>query len=469
MAYVWSDDFQGRVLALLLQRPEQFYELIEPSYFANPLHVDICRVFKQVCENQKLSEIRVGKDTLLAVVSGDLGKKREKLLPVFSEEIAKLYSLEIQDASIVGEQVLQFAKVQKYREALVNAERDVNAGQFDLVHNRFKELEQYGKIKSDMGVELWRDLHILGSPDERGQVVPTGIPTLDRMMEGGAGAGELNVILAAGKIGKSTLINRLAKGAIQAGFSAAIASGELHHNRYIKRIASMITEKSLSGLWGLSEQEKVRRIEAVKRMLLARQQFLRGKLFIKSFPTGRASTKDIEIWVRQLRDEHPVDVLFVDSIMLFQSAKKEDERRHQIGQASVELRGIGADLGIPVWTPSQSNRAAYDKEVLTPKDFAEDYSQFWTLDFFLALCQTKDEAEMVPERARLIVAGARDVGHGGTIPMLIERDIYRFSEDKAKLAAERLTRKQLAQRREEAKKIQAPVVSFEEASMLEGI
>jgi hypothetical protein len=91
----------------------------------------------------------------------------------------------------------------------------------------------------------------------------------------------------------------------------------------------------------------------------------------------------------------------------------------------MDLRGLAVERDIPVWTASQTNRAALNKERVGPEDIAEDISQFWTLDFMIALCQTKAEEALKPQRARLLVMAARDVGMGKTIPIFIDRNTFR--------------------------------------------
>ena len=50
-----------------------------------------------------------------------------------------------------------------------------------------------------------------------------------------------------------------------------------------------------------------------------------------------------------------------------------------------ELRGVAGELQIPIWTASQSNRAAMDDDIIQANNISDSYRKIMTADFVLSL------------------------------------------------------------------------------------
>lgn len=442
--FEYGEGFQRKILSLYVRDPQATYQIVEPSYFTNPIHVDIARLAKEVYEKHNRAEVRLSCSTLLAIVRQYLGKKRSEVWPGYRREIKELFVDGLKDKRVVLQQAVGFAKEQKFRKALVEAEKDVNSKNFGKAIQRFDALKGMGS-ELDLGIEYWKDATNPGRwlEDRYGIIGTFYFPTLDDCMEGGLGAGELGVILGKGKGGKSTLIGRFAAGALWQGKNVAIATGELSARKYRKRVDAMVTAIPT---WKLTQLAKVVDLksdmakklrDAQRRMLTARGQ-MKGSLWIKQWPTNKGHVSDIEVWLENLkRDGVDIDILFVDYVRVFRPNERFEDQRLSIGQVCMDLRGLAVERDIPVWTAAQTNRAALNKERVGPEDIAEDISQFWTLDFMIALCQTKAEEALKPQRAKLLVVAARDVGMGKFIRIYIDRNTFRAWENYTAYAKEK--------------------------------
>jgi archaellum biogenesis ATPase FlaH len=422
--YGWSDVFQRKIVALLIREPAKMMSLVEPKFFASPILTDIARLVKEIYAHHK-EPITLSRSTLSEIVKAWLGRKRRELWRAYRHEIRLVYGDKLRDKIVILNQAIEFAKDMKFRDALAEAEKDVNARHYDNAIKRFHDLAAFGQ-ESDLGVEYWKDITARDRwREDRVNVIRTFyFPTLDKYMAGGLGGGELAIILASPKAGQSTILGDIAAGAMWQKKTVAIATGEISAKKYRRRIDALMSGVPANEL----TRSKRARVKARKRLRISLHQ-VKGKLFIKQFPTGRARIRDIEAWLDELEEQgHKVDLLVVDYLYLFQPNEKFEERRMNIGQAAIDLRGLACTKSIPIWTASKGNRAALEKEILGPKDFAEDISQFWVLDFLIALCQSNAEAQVKPERARLILSYARDVGRGGVIPIKMDRSIYAMSE-----------------------------------------
>jgi DnaB-like helicase C terminal domain len=437
--YNWNEEFQRKLLALCVRDPKSIRHIVEPQYFTNPIHLDIARLSSEIYKEHRHGDTRLGKGSLSAIVKGYLGKKRHDVWPAYKKVIKKLFKDKLKDRPVILQQAIQFAKEQRFRAALIDAERYVNAKNYTAAMRQFERLKTFGK-ETDLGVGFWKDSDDADrwSEDRRGLVRTFFFPTLDNYMGGGLGAGELAIILAGGKVGKTTMLARIAAGAMWLGKTAAVATGELSDKKYRKRIDTMITGLSswtlthLAGLSGgdhTSRKEKKRLKKALRRMKQARKE-MKGDLWIKQFPTNKGKVEDIEAWLDNLADAGiKVDVLLVDYLRVFKPNERYDGQTEKLGLVASDLRGLAVERQIPVWTASQARRAALSKAKLGPEDIAEDISIFFTLDFLIALCQTEEEAgthedreKGKPEKARLFLTAGRDVGRGGMIDISIQRD-----------------------------------------------
>lgn len=452
--YEFGGKFERKILALYIREPVKSYSIIEPEYFNSPIHTDIARLVKQLYDKHNIRDSRLSLESLCEVVKGYLGRKRRDVWPEYKNTIKKVFNDDLGDQSVILEQAVAFARERLYRKALVNAEGDVNSRNYDAALQRFDVLKNFG-IERDLGIEYWANPNDPSrwKVDRHGNIGTMFLPTLDEMMGGGPGQGELALVIAGGKVGKSTFLGNVAVGGLWQSKNVGIATGELSGEKYRKRLDSMITGRTSGELTkfahdmelakkDLNKANREALDDALERMRLMHNQ-IKGNLYIKQWPTNKGKIKDIEAWVDRLEQDRGVrlDMLIVDYVRTFRPNYSSDEHRMNIGQVSLDLRGIAVERKIPVWSAQQITRAALSKEKFTPSDIAEDISQFWTLDFGIALCQTEQEAKhgeydpkrghhQKPEKGRVYLMTARDVARGGMVPILIDRNHFTIKEEK---------------------------------------
>ena len=455
--FPYGPQFQEKILALYVREPKIALSVVEPSYFQSPIHIEIASLVKKLYAKHDVSEAQLSKATLYTVVKGWLGSKRREIWPEYKRTIKRLFADDLSDKAVVVEQALIFARERKFRQALVAAEQDVNNSNYEAVFKRFDGLKGFG-IEKDLGIEYWANPNDpqRWKSGRDGQIGTFFLPTLDKMMEGGAGSGELALILAGGKAGKSSLLARFAAGALWQKKNAAIATGELSAEKYRKRIDAMITGYSTSDLTRIAHlmdaeksrlgKEQLQMMEKALYNMRAMHSQMKGRLFIKQWPTGKGKIRDIDNWIDDLEQTkgEAIHWLGVDYVRVFKPNTSHDDHRVSIGEVSLNLREIATYRKIPVWSALQTNRSALNKDRLGPEDIAEDISQFWTLDFLIAFSQTKQEKQAgeydykklkpgekpPPEKGRLYLISARDVGGGGVVPVNIWRNTFEVREQK---------------------------------------
>src|SRR5438128_12355522 len=120
--YPFGKIFQLRLLAFLVRRPNKVAGIVEPRYFTHPVHLGIARVTAEAYKRHP--EARVGRHTLVELLKADLSKKliRESW-PLYEKAIGSIFRFRFDrsDAKLMLERAVEFAKQERYREALVLA------------------------------------------------------------------------------------------------------------------------------------------------------------------------------------------------------------------------------------------------------------------------------------------------------------------------------------------------------------
>lgn len=138
----YNSHFQLRLLALLVRHPEKALGLIEPHYFTHPIYAEIARVATDAYRGKDLETVRLQRASLSALVWRELTESHSSdaygLKPSYMRGVREVFQIDLADGEIVLDEARKYAKKSAFREALIKAERDINAGNFDAVRQRFE-------------------------------------------------------------------------------------------------------------------------------------------------------------------------------------------------------------------------------------------------------------------------------------------------------------------------------------------
>jgi archaellum biogenesis ATPase FlaH len=152
-SYPWGEPFQLRLLALLLRDPRKALELLEPSFFSNPMMVDISRIIRDIYKRHPDDAVSISKTTLKELVKQSLGRKGQEHWSSYRRMIRRIYKTELGDKEILVSLATEFARENRYREALVEAEHAVSARKYGRVH---KVIEQLKSFDVPEGLQSWK-------------------------------------------------------------------------------------------------------------------------------------------------------------------------------------------------------------------------------------------------------------------------------------------------------------------------
>jgi hypothetical protein len=177
------------------------------------------------------------------------------------------------------------------------------------------------------------------------------------------------------------------------GVNVALASLEMSTDMYAQRFDANFTNLDINRIY-INNKVKKQFIGKIKDISHIEGK---GNLYIKEYPTGRATVNDYRIWLRELgiRDRLP-NIFFCDYISLMKAEARNTGDLYKDGKAISEaLRALGFEFNIPVVTVAQINRAGtfLDFDSLDMNSIGESFGIPATADSMIV--QGVDEDSMI--------------------------------------------------------------------------
>jgi len=181
--------------------------------------------------------------------------------------------------------------------------------------------------------------------------IRTGIPAIDRRLNGGLRGGKLLILAARPAVGKSSLAMQLCINLAEAGHGAAFLSQEMPKHDLVDRVGSNVGRILLDNIitGKLRDCEWPRLTEAVDRLRVL-------PLYLDDQPA--LTLADIQAKARALVRKHGIKLLVLDYIQLCGSRKTADKRHHQIEEISRGLKTLAKQLDITILALSQLSRTS---------------------------------------------------------------------------------------------------------------
>lgn len=179
--------------------------------------------------------------------------------------------------------------------------------------------------------------------------VRTGIPGINKRLNGGWRGGKLIILAARPAVGKSSLAMQWCINLALDGHGAAFLSQEMPKGDLMDRIASNIGRIYLDSIitGQLRDSDWARLTETIERM---------GQLPLYLDDQPALTLADIRAKARALVRQHKIKLLVIDYIQLCGSRKSDDKRHHQIEELSRGLKALAKELDITIVALSQLNR-----------------------------------------------------------------------------------------------------------------
>lgn len=387
-------------------------------------------------------------DELEDILNGDDTRKADSYKRVLDNLFLARESI---NAEYTVSQLHKFVRQQNLKTAVVAAVEALEDGNIDQAELEFQKGLQRQIITFEPGLNLSDPAQAIGlmdDPHEEG--ISLGIDELDRV-DFLLRRKTLTQIIAARGTGKSWSCTHVAKMAllqrwsvviytlemgqkdyaarlIQSFFSVSRHDAEVEVTRFVKdkrgEVADLVFEKIA---------RKSLRDEGVKSELTKRvkSEFARRPpLVIKQFPSGQLTMAGLRAHLDGLERYHHItpDLIIVDYPDLMKHDVK--NKRIELGQLFVDLRGLMVERNCAGWCPTQGNREAEDARIVTGDMVSEDISKNATADQILTYSQTPEEYTL--GLARLFVEKNRTARGKSTVLISQSFEIGQFCLDSAK-------------------------------------
>jgi replicative DNA helicase len=197
---------------------------------------------------------------------------------------------------------------------------------------------------------------------------------------GGLGAGDLGIIFGNPGGGKSWMLVNIGAMAVQRGYTVCHYTLELSEYYVGKRYDALFT--------GIDVQNVQKHRGAIEEAV----NKIKGKLIIKEFPMGKATTHSIESHIQKCRDlGYGPDLVIVDYVDLLKSKTKSIDPKDAIDDVYTATKGMARELKVPIWTVSQVNRAGAKDDVIEGDKAAGSYNKMMIADFAMSLSRKRQD------------------------------------------------------------------------------
>lgn len=258
----------------------------------------------------------------------------------------------------------------------------------------------------------------------------SGFPFIDKVLGGGWEPKTLIVFEGRPKVGKSLVLANLGVRAALHGANVGIFTVELGDSKYMKRVGSNMLNVNYEMYAQFIDEDNLGPVkEAITRFKEAHPGA--GELIIKEYPTGGASSVDVENYFLQVQQQtgKKFEVIIIDYINLLRptSTKGEETLYSKIKKISEELRRIAIRNKWCVISATQVKAAYFNSDELHLDSAAESSGLVATVDSLFGIT-----GEPGAHRIKIKNLANRDEGHMDSYKHYVKvKEYFRLIEDTA--------------------------------------
>jgi len=367
----YGQSFQSKVVSALLTDNkflDQISEIVTPKFFesdANKWIVsEIVNYHTEYRQAPTMDAFKVSLSKL----------DNKGLQTTIVEQLRHIYTQvgNVTDLAYIKTEFTSFCKNQNLKQVILQSVDLLKAGSYDKIKDLVDRAMKVG-VENDLGHDYVLDFESR-SVDEKRDTVPTDWKPITDLMDGGLGPGELGVVVDQYGVGKTWILTALGASAVKSGLSVVHYTMELSEHYVGARYDTVFTHIPSADLRDRKEEVK------------AKIKGLKGKLLIKYYPPKGVSVKKLQMHIeKMIATGNRPDLIIVDyADLLLSHSNKTDSTYAEQGGVYIDLRGMGGELRIPIWTASQTNRSAIDSDVIEADKIADSYAKVMNADFIMS-------------------------------------------------------------------------------------
>jgi len=281
---------------------------------------------------------------------------KQKLTLLFAEVQSAAY--EDKPLSFIIDQLRHNFKKTKLKQVLVSSVNSLEQQQVDKAISDLRsgvaDIELAGKediregFLDESGPDRLKRYYDVKDHPEKYRGIHIGWPSFDETTNGVRG-GQLMVIIAAVKEGKSTALLNIAYNAHISGKNVLYVSVEMPKEQIERRYDTRDSQLSYSRIRDgkLNSEE-----EEIYKQTVERQKHRPGRFYI--IDAHDCNTTFLKSKIKTFH--HKIDLVVIDYLTLVTPSRKGRDLWETIGKTTEEVRAIAREMNIPIITAAQANR-----------------------------------------------------------------------------------------------------------------
>jgi hypothetical protein len=406
--FEWSDDMQRTILGLILCDQNfliQSSGLVNPSYFNNEVHQELCRLAFSFFDKYKIIPKRL---YLQEFIEEKIKEKTDSIKLFWRGEVNAVYDFYVpgvEDRDFLRDKILDFSKEQSIKIAFFNCleefKKNKSDNKWSKIHTILndaltidRDFEIGENYFEDYEARYERMMKVM----EEGDIFTSGFHAIDKsLVGGGMYRGQIASWMGLSGSGKSLMLVKGSIANLNLDKKVLYISCELDQDRVGERFDAQLADPSNKHNVGISNLVPNRKI-----LFEALEDYTRGfddkrRLVIKHFPGGTLDIPTFRSYLKQIqmRGFFP-DLVIIDYIgeMKDYSNMPTWESRFRIVR---DLRGIASEHDYCSFTAMQPDKSARGKvalgELIDDDNLADAYGQVRPLDCLWTLNQRKAEID----------------------------------------------------------------------------
>jgi len=395
-----SEHIQKQVLRKAIDQPifsKDILPIVPTSAFeGNEVYKELSTVIQRYYRTNRnlLTE-----NTFLTLMEEKLDtmKKSADDQEKYYRAIRELYNVkDYNDNEVIDEKVEDYIRKEMQTEVLKKAALNINNRDYmDSIHKEFQEisfLDISGKDSEIVNVIDDVEMKRLAFQSLNVSTVPTGFSELDYLNGGGLAKGELGMIVSISGGGKTMFTVNIASSYVQNGYNVLFIALEELQDRMLMRFEQAMLRQNKSSIVdssGALNETRFNQLQGIYQKY--RNSF--GNLFLARYSPRTITPAKIEQLIQDtiMRQEKDIDVVVIDYPELLRNPNATGNESEDGGKLFEEMRRIGQDFNVVMWTAAQMNRTAYSAEIRTSEHMEGSIRKKNAAELVLTINQKPEE------------------------------------------------------------------------------
>lgn len=390
---------QRNVLRKALESPTFSKEVLPQAplsiYEGNNIYKELSNIIVTYYQTNRDT---LTEESLLTLTESKLDRMKvgiNEQRPYF-QAISELYGIrDSGDDSVIDEKIEDYIKKHMRMELIMKATKNLDNEK--VMEDMEKELREISLI--DVSGKKQEIINVIDDTETKKQAlqtihkntISTGFSSVDKLNGGGLAKGELGIIVAASGSGKTIMLTNLATNYTKLKYNVLYIALEELENRMLLRFEQSMLRQNRSDILtgGSLNEDKFNQLQDFYKT--HREHF--GNLLFARYSPNTVTPSKIEQLISDvmLREGIRIDVVIIDYPDLLRIPNATGNEAEDGGRLFEEIRRIGQDYNVVMWTASQMNRTAYSAVIRTSEHMEGAHRKKNAAELVLAINQIPEE------------------------------------------------------------------------------